>query len=141
MDDYSGNYQPTRDFTSDITSDIISHWSKQSGRLPSLTELRGLLDEPLPEGEKVPLDIKDFEQFLSSLPHDICTSDHVRILFRVSESERSLSLRSTFMTIITTLTPPDSGSEASFHQLWDDHIRRILELLLPNGVTTPAPKS
>lgn len=131
MNDRLGNNQPGRD----ITGDILSRWSKQLERLPSPTELRGFLDEPLSEDEKVPLKGEDFEQLLSSLPHDICTKDDVGILFRICDSDWSPSLRSFFSHVIMNFTPPDSGSEASFITLWDDHIRKLLQLLLPTGLS------
>jgi hypothetical protein len=119
----------------DITSDILSRWSKQSESLPSIAELPGFLDGPLSEDEKMPLSGEDFEQLLSSLPHDICTRGDAAILFRVSESEKSPSLRTLFSSAIMNLTPLDSGSEDSFHALWDDHIQRILSVLLPTGIS------
>ena len=56
------------------------------------------------------------------------------ILFRESESESGVYLFSLFLTIVREPAPPDNGTEASFHSLWDDNIRKILEMLLPTGI-------
>ena len=89
------NLTPRRD----VSSDIVKRWSKQPGRLPLLTELRDLLDQPLPEDEKVPLPREVFEQFQSLDLHDPCSRDDVEILFRESESEPSVFLVSLFLVI------------------------------------------
>lgn len=49
----------------DISTDILRHWSKKSKlSLPSISELPGLLDKPLPHDEKIPLTRIQFDNLL-----------------------------------------------------------------------------
>jgi hypothetical protein len=119
----------------DITNGILERWRKPATSLPSLTELRAVLDRSLPDDEKVPVRTEDFEQLLFPLPPDSCSKDDVAILFRLSETECSLYFRSLFTSVVTDSTHTGSETEASFHALWDGHIRRILQVLLPTGIS------
>jgi hypothetical protein len=119
----------------DITHDILTRWTKMSEKVPSITELRFLLDDALLEEEKVPVRPEVFAHFLLSLPNDICNEEHVGILFRKSNSEISPSLQAVLTSAITNPTPPESGTENSFIALWDDNVRRILDVLMPTGTS------
>ena len=123
----------------DITHDILTRWTTESERVPSTSELRFLLNEPLSENEKVPIRPDLFAYLLLSLPTDICTEDDVRILFRESDTETSPPLQLLFSSAITNPTPPESGSESSFIALWDDNVRRVLDVLVPTGVSIRGP--
>jgi hypothetical protein len=46
-----------------------------------------------------------------------------------------MSLQTLFSRAITSTSPYDNGSEASFITLWDYNIRLILDLLLPTGIS------
>jgi hypothetical protein len=85
------------------------------------------------EDEKVPISAEEFQYLLSSDPHDAFESEDAEVLFRVSESERSFFLGHLFQSAIRKATPLESGTEASFHALWDMHIGMILEALLPTS--------
>ncbi len=120
----------------DIGIDILHRWSKKSKlSLPSISELPGLLDKPLPHDEKIPLTRIQFDNLLSGLTEttDFCYGDHVERLFRISDTEASEILHLTFYNAALRRAPPENGTNASFHSFWDDNIRKILELLVPSG--------
>jgi hypothetical protein len=78
--------------TADISTDICSRWSKKSKlSLPSISELPGLLNKPLPHDEKIPLTRIQFNSLLSGLTGttDFCYEEHVERLFRISDTEAS----------------------------------------------------
>ena len=62
---------------------------------------------------------------------DFCNRDDVGRLFRVSDTESSEVLHLLFYKAAAWPSPPEDGTEASFHSFWDDNIRNILELLVP----------
>ena len=76
-----------------------------------------------------------FQKFQSDDMYDLCSRDEVAMLFRESASESSFHLVSVLFTSAKRALPRGNNgtTEASFHSLWDDHIRNILTLLLPNG--------
>jgi hypothetical protein len=128
----------TRDIpdTAEITPDILGRWStKVKLELPSISELPAILDKPLPEDEKVPLTCVQFDNLLSGLmeTRDICRTDDVKRLFRVTEEEIAMPLFLILYNAVMDKPPPDDGTEASFISFWDRNIREILELLLPLG--------
>jgi hypothetical protein len=120
-----------------VTSDILLRWSKQLRLgVPSIYELPGLLDNPLPDNEKLPLSGEQFGDLVSALnAKDLCNRSDVEILFRVSESHSSQALFLVFYNAALKSAPLDSGNESSFHSFWDLNIRDILELLIPNGTS------
>jgi len=122
----------------DISTDILRRWSKKSKlSLPSISELPGLLDKPLPHDEKIPLTRIQFDNLLSGLTEttDVCSRDDVERLFRISDVEASEILHLKFYNAAVQSAPPENGTEASFHSFWDDNIRKILELLVPSGTS------
>jgi len=67
-----------------------------------------------------------------TFPHeDVCLDADVKILFRIGE-HRTL-IASEILSIISQGPPPDDGTESSFIFFWDFNIRRVLELLIPDG--------
>jgi len=122
----------------DISTDILRRWSKKSElSLPSISELPGLLDNPLPYDEKIPLTRIQFNNLLSGLTEttDFCYRDDVERLFRISDTEASEILHLIFYNAAVQRAPPENGTEASFHSFWDDNIRKILELLVSSGTS------
>ena len=120
----------------DISSDILHHWSKKSKlSLPSISELPGLLNTPIPHAEKIPLSRTDFDSLLSTALEttDFCFGADVETLFRVSDTENSPVLYLLFYNAVARPPPPDDGTEGSFISFWDDNVRKILELLVPSG--------
>jgi hypothetical protein len=76
----------------DVSADILRHWSKKTKlSLPSISELPGPLDKPLPHDEKIPLTRIQFDNLLSGLTEtkDFCYRDDVERLFRISDAEAS----------------------------------------------------
>ena len=120
----------------DISTDILHRWSKKSKlSLPSISELPGFLDRPLPHNEKIPLTCIQFDGLLSGLMEakDYCHRDHAARLFCVSDVESSKILHLIFYNATVHPAPPDDGTEVSFISFWDNNIRKILELLVPSG--------
>ncbi|KAF8336806.1 hypothetical protein F5887DRAFT_1161224 [Amanita rubescens] len=122
----------------DISIDILRRWSKKSKlSLPSISELRGLLNKPLPQDEKIPLTRIQFDNLVSGLTEttDVRYAADVERLFRISDAEASEILHLIFYNAAVQCPPPETGTEASFHSFWDDNIRKILELLVPSGTS------
>src|SRR5436190_24103156 len=95
----------------DITSDILRRWSKKPKLgLPSISELSGLLNKPLSEAEKLPLNRAQFDNLLSGLTEmkDICRQEDVEVLFRVSDAEASEGLHLIFYNA-ALLSPPSDN--------------------------------
>src|SRR3954454_13937755 len=88
----------------------------------------------LTEEIKLPLTQREFDALLSNDIDDICSSDDLRVLFRVSETESTLQLcgRILFGPILDKISPLD-GSESSFIEFWDANIRKPLEILVYNS--------
>jgi len=134
------NVRPTtsgrRKLDTDITIALHDRWSKRQKRtLPLVDELSSVLDEDLSDDEKVPLTRSAFNVLLSKPSdfRDICTEEHLHVLFRVSEEETSHSLSAPFYNAVLLPPPPDTGTEASFIPFWQDNIGRIMEQLIPDG--------
>ena len=119
---------------SDDVSDIIGRWQSKrlKTQLPSIAELKALVDQPLLDDEKIPL---GYDRFLSLIntttPAARCSRVQVGALFRSEDGLGYSALDKIFF--IVSEPPPLSGTEASFHSFWDSNVRSILELLIPVG--------
>jgi len=69
------------------------------------------------------------QELVTNIGEDLCTSDDVKLLFRLSDSETPLD--KIFVTVAES--PPTQGTENAFISFWDKNVREILELLLPDG--------
>ena len=124
--------------TVDISADIIFQWSKRTKlSLPAVSELPGILNQPLSEAEKIPLSRSQFDNLVLGLMEtkDICRKVDVGKLFRISDEETSEPLHLLFYNAVVRPAPPDNGTESSFISFWDDNIRRVLEMLVPLGTS------
>jgi len=99
--------------------------------MPSLDDLLTYVKAPLAEMNKVPLLPKDFDILLRTRGQRmVCNIDDVQMLFRSSESDRADDIWD-FVNVALKYGPPDNDStEASFHNFWDENIRRMLESVL-----------
>ena len=119
-----------------ISGAILRSWrQKAKPGLPSVAQLPGILDQPLPEMAKIPLPQQEFNDLLSSLVRNLVQRADLEILFRVSDVESSFSLVYSVCHAVTRDSPSDHGSEASFHAFWDNNIRDIFSLLVPTAQT------
>ena len=98
-------------------------------QLPSVQDLRALVEIPLADSEKVPITKWMYESLLSTLPSNECSSHDLDTLFTIGELYPSL------VTVVSAVTspPPPSGTADSFHCFWDNNIRNIIEILIPSG--------
>ena len=120
----------------DITNVILRSWRpKAKPGLPSVAELPGILDQPLPEMAKIPIRQEEFNSLLSSLVRNPVQKEDLEVLFRVSDLEYSYQLGYMVGAAITQDLPSDRESEASFHCLWDNNIRSIFTVLVPTAQT------
>ena len=58
-----------------------------------------------------------------------CELEDAALLFRANDA--STPLDRIFFTVLDD--PPEDGNEASLHSFWDDNIRKVLHVLVPNG--------
>ncbi|KAJ7068355.1 hypothetical protein C8F01DRAFT_1117863 [Mycena amicta] len=116
----------------------MSRWqNRRADHLPPLQALPAYLHAELSEEQKIPITSRDFAQWIGSTgigldSNNTCTSDDVRRLFRDAGHKSRTGL---FFTAFRTITKrsPDSETEDGFHHFWDENIREMLEMLLPDG--------
>ncbi|KAF9073806.1 hypothetical protein BDP27DRAFT_266718 [Rhodocollybia butyracea] len=97
--------------------------------LPSVEELPVFFNAPLEDSEKIPISQELFNYAFSGYQgFDMCTKEDVSAVFKVGDTgPASLS----FIRVLDS--PPLSRTEAGYHHCWDDNIRNILQLLIPEG--------
>jgi len=79
--------------------------------LPDVESLKEYIDKELPEDLKIPLTQREFDLLISNDIRDICNSDDVRNLFRISETESALQLCSSILYgLILSKLPPGDGT-------------------------------
>ena len=110
---------------------IIEGWRSKrlKNTVPSVEELKGVLEEPLADSEKVPITESLYASLVSLLFPDKCDEDTIGTLFKIGELDPNLLL---FFSAVATSSPV-GGTEDSFHSFWDDNIRKPIELLIPTG--------
>jgi hypothetical protein len=84
-----------------------------------------LITTPLLEDEKIPITSKRMSELVCAT----CGEEDAGLLFRASDE--STPLDRIFFTVLDD--PPSDGKEASLHSFWDDNIRKVLHLLVPEG--------
>jgi len=114
---------------------IVEQWKSKHVKykeIPRICELPTIADQPLQEGEKLPILSRDMESLCSPVfqHEDICRKSDISILFRTGAERPHIS--SEILTLIFRYPPPD-GTESSFISFWDANIRWILEYLIPDG--------
>jgi len=119
---------------SDDVGDIIGRWQSKrlKSQLPSIEELKALVDQPLSDDEKIPL---GYDRFLSLIntttPAAWCSRANVGAVFRSEDGLGYSALDKIFF--IVSEPPPRLGTEATealFHSFWDSNVCSILELLI-----------
>ncbi|THU96247.1 hypothetical protein K435DRAFT_839131 [Dendrothele bispora CBS 962.96] len=125
-----------------VSNDVLRRWRNKRGRLTTLpsniSELRALMDTPLLENEKIPLDQTRFDALLFTASRneslDVLTPEEANTLFRPSNSEHATLLETVFFTAAYTRPPPPKGTtEESYHVFWDENIRKVVEVIVPSG--------
>lgn len=112
---------------------IIEGWRSKrlKNTIPSVEELKGVLEEPLVDSEKIPITEFMYTSLISMLLPDMCDEDTIGTLFKIGEPVPNLHF---FFSSVAT-SPPVGGTERSFISFWDDNIRKPIELLIPTGKT------
>jgi hypothetical protein len=107
---------------------LIQRWKEKRAQriIPSLDELAGTLNQALADEEKIPLPQELYDSFFAA--PDRCHNRDVGAVFRVENSISDLII-SDFYSPLIRQPPPWEETEDSFHQFWDDNLRRILLLL------------
>ncbi|KAF8728505.1 hypothetical protein AX14_006561 [Amanita brunnescens Koide BX004] len=100
-------------------------------KLPLVQELRALLEKPLADSEKVPIQQEKYDALFSDLRPDVCSRRDLDTLFTIGVEVPVLAI------IFTAVSgpPPSSGTECAFVSFWDANIRGIVELLIPEGTS------
>ena len=102
---------------------------------------RGILlifgTNPCNEDAKIPLNRYRFEAFVSNPLERTTTLDqqHVQMLFHIDDHERAESLYALFYAAIMNSPPNHEATKSTFHSFWDYNIRKILEALIPSGIS------
>jgi hypothetical protein len=121
----------------DVTAEIDGYWRRSAPTLPAVRDLAQYLDTPLPEHAKVPLEGFRFRGMLPTAMErgDRITREDLEMLFRLDEVDRAEILFHTCWRCISDTPPGNDATEAAFHSFWDDHFRRIVEELIPDGTS------
>ena len=114
-------------FLLDDVHSILERWrSRLTGiGLPSVHDLKEFIETPLQEDEKIPITFKRMLELVCGT----CEAEDAGLLFRANDA--STPLDRIFFTVLDD--PPEDGNEASLHSFWDDNIRKVLHVLIPNG--------
>ncbi|KAF9059376.1 hypothetical protein BDP27DRAFT_1341538 [Rhodocollybia butyracea] len=96
--------------------------------LPSVQELPTFLNAPLEESEKIPITQELFDYAFSRRTDDRCTKKEVSAVFKIGDV---VPASLPFIRVLDTPNP--SRTEAGYHHCWDDNIRNILQVLIPEG--------
>ncbi|THU97186.1 hypothetical protein K435DRAFT_857810 [Dendrothele bispora CBS 962.96] len=112
-------------------SHLIVRWRSKriKSELPTIAELATFVDRPLSDEEKIPISAARMSALVTYLGQNWCTSDDIELLFRPSESETPLDK----IFAVVADSPPTRGTVNAFISFWDQNVRAILELLLPEG--------
>ncbi|KAF8878908.1 hypothetical protein CPB84DRAFT_1793794 [Gymnopilus junonius] len=118
--------------TRDESTYTLETWRSKrfKGSVPSVHELRRLLDVPLTSSDKIRAPQSLYDIMISSQPEHRCTERDMNMLFKLSD-EADISMVGIYSTIMRSL--PVGGTDKSFIASWDNNIRHILELLIPDG--------
>ncbi|KAK7440826.1 hypothetical protein VKT23_016904 [Stygiomarasmius scandens] len=97
--------------------------------LPTTAELASFVDRPLSEEARIHISAAHMQALVTNIGEDLRTSDDVKLLFRLSDSEAPLDK----IFVAVAGSPPAQGTENAFISFWDRNVWEILELLLPDG--------
>lgn len=112
--------------------DIVNAWriNRKRVKVPSVEELRGLLEIPFADSEKIPITERMFNALVSEISPKNCSPHDVGTLFKIGEPAPDL-LHVIYPAVAHP--SPKGGTENAFISHWDDNIRKVLELLIPSG--------
>ena len=82
------------------------------------------LCRPLSEDEKIPISKSWFERLL--MVNNNLTKTEALALFRITERVQAPRIRDDAMYLLAAPVPPVTGTEASFHVIWDTNISSLL---------------
>jgi hypothetical protein len=121
----------------DVTSNIMEQWLPNVTALPQVQNLLRFLDKPFPDHAKIPLDRYRFESLISnpSQLSDRLQRQDLEQLFRIHDRERAEGLYARFYAVLMDDPPDNDGTESAFHSFWDGNIRKVMEALIPDGVS------
>jgi hypothetical protein len=121
----------------DVTTEILGYWLPDAVSLPAIKDLGHLLDQPLHERAKIPLDRYGFDALITG-PNQL--SDRIEpkdisALFRIDYRERADGLCRLISYALMENPPDDNATENAFILFWDSNIRKVMETLIPGGVS------
>jgi len=122
---------PTRTLPAvDISAELLREWQKPA-EAPDHTTLMAHLRRPLSEDEKIPISKSWFERLL--MVNNNLTKTEALALFRITERVQAPRIRDDAMYLLAAPVPPVTGTEASFHVIWDTNISSLLLRVLNYG--------
>ncbi|CAG8700430.1 14701_t:CDS:2, partial [Ambispora leptoticha] len=121
----------------DISAQVLDAFEKSPRvMLPEVNGLADFLEKPIPDSMKIPLLQHEYDSFLIRNMEDMCTSEDLNILFRVSETENAYGFTSKMIGPLIWNDPPSrEKTEYSYVSFWDANIRFPLELFIPDGTS------
>ena len=116
--------------------DLVGLWmsNRANQPIPAIQDLRGFIERPLSEVEKIPITQSEFDKLLSTRATDICDASDIQSLFRIGEPFNHARLDTIVFAIKTTpfsISGPTSKKSYIFG--WDLNIRFIIETLERSG--------
>jgi hypothetical protein len=118
----------------DVTPEIQARWLPKITALPPVNELSRFLDTPLHERAKIPVTQRQFDSLISKRFDGTVEKKHLEKLFRVDSEEHAELLYRRFGSALDD-GPPENGTENAFISFWDGNMRKIIETLIPEGVS------
>jgi hypothetical protein len=120
----------------DITTEILEYWLPDTTVLPAINELSQFLDAPLHEHAKIPVEQFQFDSLISnSLDVNRIGKEDLEKLFRVDDQENAEALYRRVGLALDDSPPYFDGTVHSFISFWDSNIRKIIQALVPGGVS------
>ena len=89
-----------------------------------------MLQSPLHDSDKIPINNATFNSLLSRDHPSACTEEDLHTVFRIDEL--SVDTSHVFISVVRRLPPP-STTARSFVHFWDMNIREIIGFLVPAG--------
>lgn len=119
----------------DVTTEILERWLPDRAALPPINALSEFLDTPLRGRAKIPLAQYQFDSLISnSLDVNRIGKKDLEELFRVDDREHAEAIYRRINSVLDD-SPPYVESVHSYIPFWDSNIRKIIEALIPGGVS------
>jgi len=122
-------------YSVDVSQILIQRLTRTIDLPADIPALRGYLDTPLSEEEKIPLCDNHINSFVVTRggAGAMCSRDDLLQLFRSSEVEEADAIATRAKSAMSLDVPPANGTERSYISFWDQHIALIISQLVSQG--------